>query len=237
MHTTAITGTATQPFMGAALGDGAKVSGFAAAAPNGIETGALGLAGSRVRFERDAEIYAEGDDAACFYEVVSGVVRSSKLLADGRRQIGAFLLPGDIFGFEAGAEHRFAAEAVTDCTVMVHRRRGVEALAARDAGLAQRLFAHTVRNLERTQEHMLLLGRKNAAEKVAAFLLDMAERAPAGDGVDLPMTRYDIADYLGLTIETVSRTLSQLERQSAIALPSTRHIVLKNRAALRRLNA
>ena len=158
------------------------------------------------------------------------MVRASKLLADGRRQIGAFLLPGDIFGFEAGAEHRFAAEAVTGCTVMVHRRRGVEAL-------AQRLFAHTVRNLEWTQEHMLLLGRKNAAEKVAAFLLDMAECAPAGDGVDLPMTRYDIADYLGLTIETVSRTLSQLERQSAISLPSTRHIVLKNRAALRRLNA
>ena len=237
MHTTATTGTDKQAaFMGAALTGGAKAPSLPGAA-NGPAAGALGLTGTRLRFERDAEIYAEGEDADCFYEVVSGVVRTSKLLADGRRQIGAFLLPGDIFGFEAGAEHRFAAEAVTDCTVVMHRRRGVEALAARDAGLAQRLFAHTVRSLGRTQEHMLLLGRKNAAEKLAAFLLDMAERVPAGDGIDLPMTRYDIADYLGLTIETVSRTLSQLERQSAISLPSTRHIVLKNRAALRRLNA
>ena len=155
---------------------------------------------------------------------------------DGRRQIGEFYLPGDIFGHEVGSEHSFSAEAITDAKVIVIKRSAVEALAARDNEVARQLWAMTGRELQRMQEHILLL-IKTAQERVAGFLLEMAERIKSTNEVELPMSRQDIADYLGLTIETVSRTLTILENSAAIALPSSRRIVLRNRAALRRLNA
>ena len=110
-------------------------------------------------------------------------------------------------------------------------------MAARDHDLSTELWTRTANNLERAQDHMLLLGRKNAEERVASFLLQMAERASAESTVELPMSRQDIADYLGLTIETVSRTFTHLEDEATIELPSSRRVQLCNRAALRRLNA
>jgi CRP/FNR family nitrogen fixation transcriptional regulator len=188
-------------------------------------------------FAKDEEIFAEGERAACVYKVLSGVVRTSKLLSDGRRQIDAFHLAGDIFGIEAGDEHRFCAESVGDCVVIAYRRNHLASLTGYDVQLAQDMTMGMMRSLVRAQNHMLLLGRKSALEKIASFLLDMAERTADGDALDLPMSRMDIADHLGLTIETVSRSFTQLERQGIIELPSARHIVLCNRSSLERLNA
>jgi CRP-like cAMP-binding protein len=164
-------------------------------------------------------------------------VRTHKLLSDGRRQIGAFHLPGDIFGFEAGPMHRFSAEAISDASVLVARRAVIVAMAARDGDLARDLWTITAEKLQRAEDHMLLLGRKNAEERVASFLLEMANRKPSDLVIELPMSRQDIADYLGLTIETVSRTLTQLESRAAIELSSSRRINLRNRCALQRLDA
>jgi CRP/FNR family transcriptional regulator, nitrogen fixation regulation protein len=190
-----------------------------------------------LHFTADNEIYAEGDEALSFYKVVSGVVRTCKSLSDGRRQIDAFYVAGDVFGFEAGLKHGLSAEAVSDCSVISYRRRGFEQMALNDNGTAQELFSYAMHCLERTRGHALLLGRGSAAQKLAAFLLEMTHRKPADEVIELAMTRQDIADYLGLTIETVSRTLSQLERDGVIALTTSRRICLKNRAALRRLNS
>jgi CRP/FNR family transcriptional regulator, nitrogen fixation regulation protein len=194
------------------------------------------LMGTSMSFARNAEIYGENEPAEYLYKLVSGSVRTSKILNDGRRQIGAFYLPGDIFGFEIGGEHASSAEAISDARVIVVNRSAIEALAARDSDVARQLWAVTSRELHRMQEHILLL-IKTAQERVAGFLLEMAARIKSANEVELPMSRQDIADYLGLTIETVSRTLTTLENSAAIALPSSRRIVLRNRAALRRLNA
>jgi CRP/FNR family nitrogen fixation transcriptional regulator len=193
--------------------------------------------GSARCLAKDEPVFAEGDRAAFFYKVVSGAIRTSKLLSDGRRQIDAFHLPGDIFGIESGDEHRFTAEALGSATVIAYRRCGLETLASADAAFSRQIVAAMMRSLERAQDHMLLLGRKSAMEKIATFLLDMAERFAGTDHVDLPMSRTDIADHLGLTIETVSRSLTQLERGGVIELPAHRRtILLRNKAALRHLD-
>ena len=196
----------------------------------------LALMGASMSYARNAEIYGENEPTEYLYKLVSGTVRTSKILNDGRRQIGEFYLPGDLFGHEVGNEHSFSAEAITQVKVIIIKRSAVEALAARDNDVARQLWAMTGRELQRMQEHILLL-IKTAHERVAGFLLEMAERIKSTNEVELPMSRQDIADYLGLTIETVSRTLTILENSAAIALPSSRRIVLRNRAALRRLNA
>jgi CRP-like cAMP-binding protein len=198
--------------------------------------GTLELMGAAMSFGRNEEIYGEGEPTEYLYKVVSGAVRTCKLLSDGRRQIAGFHLPGDIFGLELGDEHSLSAEAISEATVLVFKRSAVIALAQRDNDVARQLWTMTARNLELVQDHMLLL-IKSAQERVAAFLLEMATRTPSGNAVELPMSRQDIADYLGLTIETVSRTLTQLENDSAIELPTSRRIVLRNRGALSRLNA
>jgi CRP/FNR family transcriptional regulator, nitrogen fixation regulation protein len=163
-------------------------------------------------------------------------VRTCKLLSDGRRQVGAFYLPGDVFGLEVGKEHQFSAEAIGNAAVIVVRRSAVISLAERDCEVARALWSYTARELRRVQEHVLLLV-KTAQQRVACFLLEMSKRLAATDALDLPMARQDIADYLGLTIETVSRTMSQLVSEAAIGLPTSRRIVLRNQSALRRLNA
>jgi CRP/FNR family transcriptional regulator, nitrogen fixation regulation protein len=158
-------------------------------------------------------------------------VRTYKILSDGRRQVGGFYQPGDIFGLEFADEHTLSAEAVTDAKVLVVKRSALNALADRDASVAQQLFALTGRELHRVQDRILLL-IKNAQERVGSFLLEMAERGSRNNTIELPMSRQDIADYLGLTIETVSRTLTALETAAAIEVSTSRRIVLRNRAAL-----
>ena len=184
------------------------------------------------------EVFAEGDAADFFYKVVSGTVRSYKLLNDGRRQIDEFHLAGDIFGLETGEAHRVSADAVDAATIVAFRRRRFETLAHDDPALGDQIMASMMRSLERAHDHMMLLGRKTAHEKVASFLLDMARRTSNKDSFDLPMQRTDIADHLGLTIETVSRTLTQFARQGLIRLQAgSRSVDLCNVAALRQLDA
>lgn len=197
---------------------------------NSIAMGAL------MPFARNVEIYGEGELADYLYKVVSGAIRTYKVLNDGRRQIGSFYLPGDIFGLEVGGEHTFSAEAVADSKVLVIRRSAVAALAGRNKEVARQLWTMTAAELQRAQDHIMLL-IKTAQERVAGFLLEMAARNPSASEVDLPMSRQDIADYLGLTIETVSRMMTQLENSGVIAVPTSRHIVLRSRGALNRMNA
>jgi CRP/FNR family nitrogen fixation transcriptional regulator len=208
---------------------------FAAPASHDLND-TLDIMGAPMSFARNAEIYGENESAEYLYKVISGTVCTSNILNGGRRQIGEFYNPGDIFGLEMGDEHAFSAEAITDAKVLVIKRSAVEALAAKDHDVARQLWAITGRELQRLQDHILLLV-KSAQQRVAGFLLEMAERVPAGDEIELPMSRQDIADYLGLTIETVSRTLTGLENSATIALPSSRRVVFRNRGALRRLTA
>jgi len=198
--------------------------------------GPLGLMGAPMRFARNTEIYGEEDPAEYLYQVVSGAVRTYRVLDDGRRQISAFYLPGDIFGVEGGDVHISSAEAVCDAQILVAKRSAVMARAEHERDLSRQLWTLTVRELQRIQEHSMLL-IKSAEERVAGFLLEMARRNPAGAAIDLPMCRQDIADYLGLTIETVSRTFTQLVQSGTIALEKSRRILFRNRAALDRLNA
>jgi CRP/FNR family nitrogen fixation transcriptional regulator len=194
------------------------------------------LRGAPMQFARNEEIYGESEPSDYLYKVVSGTVRTYKVLSDGRRQIGGFYLPGDIFGLESSTEHAFSAEAITSTTVLVIKRSAVTALAARDMSVAQQLLRMTAQELARVQVHLMLL-IKTAQERVAGFLLEMAERAHGQNEVELPMSRQDIADYLGLTMETISRTLTHLEHSAAIAMPTSRRIVLRDRAVLRQLNS
>jgi len=198
--------------------------------------GPLGLMGAPMRFARNTEIYGEDEPAEYLYQVISGSVRTYRMLDDGRRQIGAFYLPGDIFGVEAGDAHLSSAEAICDAQVLVVRRSAVMARAEHEKDLARQLWTLTVRELQRIHEHSLVL-IKSAEERVAGFLLEMARRNSSGAAIDLPMSRQDIADYLGLTIETVSRTFTQLVQSRTISLETSRRILFRDRAALNRLNA
>jgi CRP/FNR family nitrogen fixation transcriptional regulator len=192
----------------------------------------LSLRGTRMRFDRNAEIFGEDEPAEYIYRVVSGAVRTMRFSSDGRRQILAFHLPGDTFGVETGDDHTCSAEAVNAAEVIVVRRSLLEKAAEEDTHAARRWLELTSRDLRSAQDHALILGRKGAGERVAAFLLRFADRFMRGHDLDLPMSRADIADYLGLTIETVSRAFTEMERVHAIDLPSSRHIVMRNRSAL-----
>lgn len=194
----------------------------------------IDMMGAPLSVARNAEIYGDQEPAEYVYKVISGAVRTYKVLADGRRQIQAFNMPGDVFGFEAGEQHTLSAEAIVESRVLVVKRSALEALAARDNNVARQLWALTAHELERVQRHVMLL-IKTAQERVVSFLLEMAGRAPGANAVNLPMSRQDIADYLGVTIETVSRTLSGLETVAAIELPSSRRVILRDHRALSRL--
>jgi len=191
--------------------------------------------GTVISVRAGREVYGEGSQTDAWYQVVSGVVRTSKLMQDGRRQIGQFLLPGDVFGMEPNSSHQFAAEAVTSATVIRHSRTQVQALADENPKIARRLLDALLKDLGQTQERILRLGRKTAEEKMASFILEMLDRLSVDDTLDLPMSRTDIADYLGLTIETVSRTLSLFKRERIIALPTTHRLVVVDRESLEEL--
>jgi CRP/FNR family transcriptional regulator, nitrogen fixation regulation protein len=188
--------------------------------------------GSRRSFQRNEEVFAEGDAADCWFKVVSGTVRLSKLLADGRRHIAEFYFAGDCFGLDNLAERLFSAEAIGDVIVMRYPRRATGRLIDDNPSLLRGLRDMSLRDLANAQIRMLLLGRMSAPERVATFLLDMLDRRDATRVLDLPMSRTDIADYLGLTIETVCRVLSLFKRDGIIDIPNPQRIELKDREAL-----
>jgi len=185
-------------------------------------------------YQQGAEIYGEKEPARYVYQVKKGAVRSYKLLSDGRRQIAAFHLVGDIFGLANSETHPFTAEAVVETTLRLIERQSLETVAVSDAAVTCSLLSMTTDNLQHAENHMLLLGRKTALEKVAAFLMEMDGRLTAAGVMTLPMNRRDIADYLGLTLETVSRVLSKMRDGGVLDFKSKnqREIVILNRKRL-----
>ena len=196
-----------------------------------------GVIATEFSYRKDEEIYGEGEPSEYVYQVVRGAVRTYKLLNDGRRQIGAFHLPGDVFGLDAGSTHRLTAEAIAETTVRLVKRRSLETAAGSNVQVAHNLWTMTAGDLRHAEDHMLLLGRKTAMEKVATFLLEMDRRLAKAGMMALPMCRRDIGDYLGLTLETVSRALSQLHAQGILGFSGARQIVLRNRQRLHNLDA
>jgi CRP/FNR family nitrogen fixation transcriptional regulator len=222
--------------------DHAFVPGFLARAlPRGATPAPARHAAARhaipLEYKSDSEIYAEGGAALSVYQVETGVVRTCKYMSDGRRQIDAFYAAGEIFGLQAGAEHELTAEAVSDCVLTVFRRGHHEMPASAQDGTAMDMLTYAMSCLSRARAHSLLLGRGSASQKLAAFLLEMTGQDAAQGVVELAMSRQDIADYLGLTMETISRTFAQFERDDIIVLTTARRIHLKDRAALHRLNS
>jgi CRP/FNR family transcriptional regulator, nitrogen fixation regulation protein len=223
-------------FTGSAYGDALDRAG--SAAPGIAQSGQLDVLlgfdriGRRHSLARNAEIFAEGDPADCWYKVISGAVRLCKLLADGRRHVAEFYFSGDCFGLENMTERLFSAEAVSAVIVMRYPRRATEQLIDESPILARGLRNMTLRDLANAQIRMLMLGRMSAPERVATFLLDMFERRGVTRALDLPMSRNDIADYLGLTVETVCRVMSLFKRDGAIGIPRPHRIELRDRAAL-----
>lgn len=178
------------------------------------------------------EIFAQGEPVRKMYRLENGVVRICRFLQDGRRHISAFHFPGDVFGLEAEDCHSVSAEAITPVRVAGFRTTNVVPMRGRDDQVTGDMWRVALRSLTQSQEHLLLLGRRNALERVASFIVEMAERQDSARLVELAMPRVDIADYLGLTLETISRMLTQLKDMGLIRLRSSRRIELLDLEAL-----
>ena len=196
----------------------------------------LAMLGTISRFDRNATIFSEGDDAAYSYKVITGAVRLSKIMSDGRRQIAEFALPGDFFGIDWLEEYALTAEALCDVTVVRFGRGRLAQLGDDNREARAEIFSTLRHDLWAAQNHLVILGRQSALERVASFLVQLIERNRSNDKttIELPMTRLDIADYLGLTIETVCRMLAKLKQKSIIDIPNRHAINVPNLAALRR---
>jgi CRP/FNR family transcriptional regulator, nitrogen fixation regulation protein len=193
---------------------------------------ALDCVGTVMILRRNDVLFREYDPADHYFRVVSGAVRSSKLLADGRRHVSEFYLPGDFIGLDADTSYFFSAEAMADTTVVRYARRKVEALALQEPRIGRQLLSIACHGFSAARQQLVLLGRKTAEERIASFILDLAERIGKADRVSLPMSRTDIGDHLGLTMETVSRSLSHLNSEGIIALESSHQILIRDRDAL-----
>jgi CRP/FNR family nitrogen fixation transcriptional regulator len=223
------------PFSWSTLGG--AVAGVSKSSPVDEDLRALQQVGMKIRYARNETIFNDGDEAANCYKVISGAVRLCKHMADGRRQIADFLLAGDCFGFMQFGNYKFTAEAVGDVVLMCYPQGQVARLSGLMPNLRGRLLVLLSQRLLGMQDHLVMLGRQTAKERVASFLLHIAERSDAEEGLafELPMSRQDIADYLGLTIETVCRMLSELKRERVIAIPSLSQVVLNDMEALQAL--
>ncbi|MEZ5906433.1 MAG: helix-turn-helix domain-containing protein [Geminicoccaceae bacterium] len=192
------------------------------------------IAGSR-RVDAGAQLIQEGEPAEDIFTLTEGMLKIYKLMPDGRRQITGFLIPGDLVGLAYGDSYIYSAEAVTDIVACRFRRSNLLALMTDHPELEHRLLSRAGNELAAAQAQMLLLGRKTARERVASFLLGLAERrgTKTGEPMPLPMNRGDIADFLGLTIETVSRTLTLMRKAGLIILPDKHSVTITDLASLR----
>ncbi|AUG51633.1 cyclic nucleotide-binding domain-containing protein [Thalassospira marina] len=183
---------------------------------------------THVQYDSHSTIFHEAEDADYVFNVTSGSVKLYKLLGDGRRQITGFLFAGDFLGLALNQSYSYTAEAIEPVTACRFPRQKLERLFDEFPRLEKRMLGMAVDELAAAQDQMLLLGRKTAKEKVASFLLMLARRQEHRgldtDAIEVPMSRSDIADYLGLTIETVSRTLTQLRKEATISLKDNKHI-------------
>lgn len=191
--------------------------------------------GARLHFGRDERIFNQEDPASDVFKILSGAVRLCRHTADGRRCIIDFAVPGDIVGLLACADQPLDAEAVGDVTLITIPRSSIDRLAQTDAAISTRMLCHLSANLLEAQQHLFVLGCQGAKERVASFLVRWADRCDvaSGEALELPMGRQDIADHLGLTIETVSRAFSALKSEGLIALPTAHKVVIPKLAALR----
>lgn len=198
--------------------------------------------GTPLKLPRNTAIFSEGEPARQIYKVISGAVRSCRMLRDGRRQIAHFHLAGEFFGLDWQGEHGLTAEAITDAVVVSYPRAALEA-AAEDAPALQKLLLDLLAGaLAAAEHHVVMLGRQTAQERLAGFLLGIMRRSRSNPNrelphldlpqLDLPMSRLDIADYLGLTIETVSRGFSQFRRDGLISVSGVHRVALRDVAAL-----
>jgi CRP/FNR family transcriptional regulator, nitrogen fixation regulation protein len=191
----------------------------------------------RKRLYRTGEqLFAEGDSAFFVYRVVHGVVRNSRSLADGGRFVDAFRLDGDLVGLDVEGVREFTADAITDVFVSIARLDTIFTRPAVNRDAAKELRTATSQELQRARRHAIMLAMK-ARQRVATFLLEMSERLAQPEILDLAMSRQDIADYVGLTMETVSRVLTDFDRLYLIGIGSQtpRHIALLDPTALRRI--
>jgi CRP/FNR family nitrogen fixation transcriptional regulator len=188
---------------------------------------AVKLPGYITSYRQHQGIYQEGDEAKYFYTVVSGCIATYKALENGRRQITAFHTPGDVLGLQTRGAHTLSAEASAKSNLLLIKQSALVALARRDKDVADQLWTLTAAELERAQNHIRLFALPSQ-QRVAGFLVDMAHRVSADDEVELPMGRRDIADYLGLTLETVSRSFMKLARLDVIKIRGPRRIMLRN---------
>jgi CRP/FNR family nitrogen fixation transcriptional regulator len=210
---------------------------FARSVPPGVGArpaegiAALDHLGVVISLRRDEALFVPGDAATSYFKVIKGAVRSCQLRADGRRHIGQFFRAGDFIGLDAGETYPVITEAVVETTLIRYSRRKVDALAAEQPRVAQSLIEIMRAGLAAARERMVLLGHMTAMERIASFLLSAAEHHADGR-IDLPMTRTDIGDYLGVTMETVSRALSQLKSDGVITQRNMHELAIADRVAL-----
>ena len=204
---------------------------------NPAELTALGKMGRRQKVRQGQTLLWEGDGAPVVANVLEGVLKLVVSTADGREQIVGVVFPSDFIGRPFGKESPYSVTAMTDAEVCIFNRNSFDDFAGNHPDLQQKLLRRTLDELDRARHWMMLLGRKSASEKVASFLLDMEERLPgaadgASGGFELPFGRQQIADILGLTIETTSRQLTKMRADGLLDLPSRREIVINDRAAM-----
>jgi CRP/FNR family nitrogen fixation transcriptional regulator len=187
------------------------------------------------RYANGEAVYRCNDPIEHWYRIVEGAARKCALTADGYRHIVDFFLPGDLFGFNTRRDRSFCVEAIVPGTLIVrYPRRSVELLADSDPQIARGIREAAFDSIARLQRRMIILARTSALERVGAFLLEMSDRSRSGplQTVFLPMSRYDIADYLGMAVETVSRALTELRARRTISLRGVRRVQICDRAAL-----
>jgi CRP/FNR family nitrogen fixation transcriptional regulator len=199
----------------------------------------FGAFGTIARFARDETIFSEGDEARYCYKVIGGAVRVSKVMLDGRRQIVDFLLADDLFAIDGDETHVLTAEAIGTVVLARYSRANLQRLSEDAPELRREILTALRRDLAAAQHHLLMLGRQSARERLASFLLLLANRRKheSGNRVDLPMSRQDMADYLGLTIETVCRTFAELKRLNVVATAERQYVVICNPNVLRAIAA
>lgn len=195
------------------------------------------LSGITVHYDAGETVVFESDVAASVYSLTSGLLRLSKLLPDGRRQIAGFLFPGDFLGITMEEEHAFTAEAIATSTLCRFQRSRFDEFVSSHPSVESRLYAVAAHELAAARQQLVLLGRKTATERVASFLLMLAGRCERDhqEEVALPMSRADIADYLGLRIETVSREITGLKTSHIIRLTGRQTLQIVDRDGLREL--
>jgi CRP/FNR family transcriptional regulator len=211
------------------------------AALDTVELNALNAIGRRRTLAPGEPLIWEGDDSILVANVMEGILKLSTGTEDGREQIVGVVYPADFIGRPFGATTRHSVTALTDARVCVFARGDFDRFAGEHPGLEHKLLQRTLAELDRTRSWMLLLARKSAEEKVATFLLDMSERLADGaavplDHFDLPFSRQQIGDVLGLTIETVSRQMTKLKREGVIELPTRRAVTIVDRAELKTIS-